>query len=225
VAAGRLVCLVGLNGAGKSTLLKAILGTVPATGEVSVLGVRGARRRSRLAYVPQREDVRWDFPVSALEAVLMGSRRSVRRIGPTPAADRAAALEALDRVGMADARQRSIGELSGGQQQRVVIARALFAGAPVMLLDEPLAGVDPASAGVILALLRELCAAGGTVLMATHDVGGSARVADRVWGINRTVVADVPAGRLREEEVLRRIYGDALLVLDGGRLAIGDQSP
>src|SRR5207302_4441609 len=156
--------------------------------------------------------------------VLLGGRGALRRVGPPAGADRAAALEALERVGRAGARWRPIGELSGGQQQRVVIARALFARAPVMLLDEPLAGVDPTSARVILDLLREVCAAGGTVLMATHDVSGSARFADRAWGLNRTVVADVPAARLCDEDVLRRIYGESLLVLDGGRLAIGDQA-
>jgi ABC-type Mn2+/Zn2+ transport system ATPase subunit len=224
VEAGNLVCLVGLNGAGKSTLLKAIVGTVRASGEVSVLGVRDARRRSLLAYVPQREDVSWGFPISVLEVVLMGRLSTLRRLGPDSPADRAAALEALDKVGLADLRKRPIGELSGGQQQRVVIARALFSQAPVVLLDEPLAGVDPGTTQVVLKLLRDLCAAGGTVLMATHDVAGSARVADRVWGINGTVVADVAASRLHDEDVLRSIYGDNLLVLSRGQLAIGDQA-
>ena len=105
-----------------------------------------------------------------------------------------------------------------------MIARALFSRAPVMLLDEPLAGVDPTTAQVILRLLRERCEEGGTVLMATHDIAGSTRIADRVWGLNGTVVADVPAARLCEEEVLRRIYGGSLIVLDGGRLALGDQA-
>ncbi len=223
-ARGSLVCLVGMNGAGKSTLLKAILGTVRASGSVAVLGVRDRRRRRLVAYVPQREEVNWRFPVSVLDVVLMGRVAALERIGPTPRSDREEALLALDQVGMAEVRDRPIGELSGGQQQRVVLARALFSGARVMLLDEPLGGVDPATRDVTLALLRRLCDDGGTVLMATHDVAESARIADRAWGINRSIVADVPAHRLLDEGVLHRIYGDHLLVLPGGQLAVGDQA-
>jgi manganese/iron transport system ATP-binding protein len=159
-----------------------------------------------------------------IEVVLMGRASTVKRLGWISPAERAAALEALEQVGAEDLRSRPIGELSGGQQQRVVLARALFSEAPVMLLDEPLSGVDPGTQEVILRLLREHCVRGGTVLMATHDVLGSAEIADRVWGINRTVVADVKAALLLNEEVLRRIYGESLLLLPTGHLAVGDQA-
>ncbi len=221
---GSLVCLVGLNGAGKSSLLKAVVGTVASTGGIWVNGVSGRERRLRLAYVPQREAVNWGFPISVLEVVLLGRMSTLRRIGPDPAADREAALAALTEVGMAEFRRRPIGELSGGQQQRVVLARALFAGARVMLLHEPLSGVDPATRALVLRVLRELCDRGGTVLMATHDVVEAASVADRVWGLDRALVADVEGPRLLDEEVLRSIYGESLLVLAGDRVALGDQA-
>lgn len=221
---GDFVCLVGMNGSGKSTLLKAIVGTVPASGEVTVMGRSDRGRRRLLGYVPQRESINWDFPVSVLEVVMMGRMSTLRRLGLDRPADRAAALGALEKMQMGDLRQRGIGELSGGQQQRVILARALYANTRVMLLDEPLNGVDPATREVILAVLRDICTGGGTVLMATHDIVESARIADRVWGLNGTVVADVPAGDLLREDVLRSIYGDALVILADGRQALGDQA-
>ncbi|MDQ6899654.1 MAG: metal ABC transporter ATP-binding protein [Candidatus Dormibacteraeota bacterium] len=222
--AGSFVCLVGLNGAGKSTLLKAVVGTVAVSGRVAVAGVEGPGRRRLLAYVPQREDINWAFPARVLDVVLMGRQISLRRIGWTAASDREAALGALDQVGLPELRERPIGELSGGQQQRVVLARALFSQAQLLLLDEPLSGVDPASQDGIMRLLRTFCRGGGTVLMATHDVVGSARVADRIWGVHGTVVADVPANRLLRRDTLELIYGEHLLVLPDGGVALGDQA-
>jgi ABC-type Mn2+/Zn2+ transport system ATPase subunit len=222
--AGSFVCLVGLNGAGKSTLLRAIVGIVPSSGTVRVLGSHDGNRRRLIAYVPQREDLNWGFPISVLEVVLMGRPSAIRRIGFSLSSDRADAIEALQQVGLEELRSRAIGELSGGQQQRVILARALYAQAPVMLLDEPLSGVDPATRQLIQELLRRRCQEGTTVLMATHDVLGSSQMADRVWGINGSVVADIPATRLLDEDVLRRIYGDRLVVLPSGRVAVGDDA-
>ncbi len=216
--------LVGMNGSGKSTLLKAIVGTVPATGTVTVLDRVDRSRRQLLGYVPQRESIQWNFPISVLEVVMMGRLSTVRRIGPDRAADRAAARAAISKLQMTEFGERGIGELSGGQQQRVMLARALCSGAQVLLLDEPLSGVDPATREVILAVLRDICADGGTVLMATHDVAGTAAVADRVWGLNGTVVADIPAADLLRDDVLAAIYGESLVVLPDGRRAIGDQA-
>jgi ABC-type Mn2+/Zn2+ transport system ATPase subunit len=222
---GSLVCLVGLNGSGKSTLLRAVVGMVPSTGHVSVLGADtpGGRRRL-LAYLPQREDINFGFPITVLDVVLMGRASSLKRLGWSSRGDRAAALQALDQVDVAALGSRSIGELSGGQQQRVILARALYSGAAVMLLDEPLTGVDPSTRRLVLDLLRDLCRRGTTVLMATHDIQEAAGIADRIWGLNGTVVADVPASRLMDEELLLRIYGERLLVLSGGRFAVGDQA-
>ena len=133
------------------------------------------------------------------------------------------AIEALAAVGMADLRHRPIGALSGGQQQRVILARSLVQDAPVFLLDEPLSGVDPDSAQTILRLLRRLAEEGHTIVMATHDVQQAATVADRVWGMDGTVVADIAAPELLQPEVMTRIYGDHLVVLSGGAVALGDQ--
>lgn len=221
---GEFVCLVGMNGSGKSTLLKAIVGAVNAGGEVSVLGTTDRSRRRLVGYVPQRESINWDFPVSVLDVVMMGRLSTLRRIGPDSEDDRQAAYDALAAVQMETLQSRGIGELSGGQQQRVILARALYSKARVLLLDEPLGGVDPATREVVLGVLRGYCSSGGTVLMASHDVVETARAADRAWGLNGTVVADVAAPDLLGEDVLRAIYGEALMVLTDGRRALGDQA-
>ncbi|MEA2647305.1 MAG: manganese/zinc/iron transport system binding protein [Chloroflexota bacterium] len=222
---GSIIALVGPNGAGKSTLLKAIVGAVPLRhGRVAIGDAETvARRRALVAYVAQHESIEWSFPISVLEMVELG------HIGRAPwqpwrgRGVRERAREALAAVEMADLSQRSIGALSGGQQQRVVLARALMHDAPLFLLDEPLSGVDPASGRLILDLLRRLASEGHTILMATHDVDEAATTADRVWGINRSLVADVPAAELLNPEVMRRVYGEHLVILAGGAVALGDQ--
>jgi ABC-type Mn2+/Zn2+ transport system ATPase subunit len=220
---GDVVCLVGLNGSGKSTLLKAIVGMVRATGYVSVLGRSDDRRRRLVAFLPQREEINWNFPVTVLEVVMMGRASSLTRLVWTTRADREAALEALAKVDLADLRDRGISELSGGQQQRAMLARALYSEAPVLLLDEPLTGIDPTTRDDVLDLLRRLADGGTTVLLATHDILDANRIADRAWGLNGTVVADIPGAELLDEAVLRKIYGERLIVLSGTKMAIGDQ--
>ena len=222
---GTFIALLGPNGAGKSTLLKAIVGAANVrSGSISIGDAATvAARRHLIAYVAQHESVEWSFPITVQQVVELG------QIGRSPwlpwraRGVRGRALSALDAVGMDDLKDRSIGALSGGQQQRVIIARALMQDAAIFLLDEPLSGVDPASAAVILDLLRRLTAEGHTVLMATHDVDEAARFADRVWGMNGTLAIDVPAAEVLRREELRRIYGDHLIVLDGGAVALGDQ--
>lgn len=220
---GQVVCLVGLNGSGKSTLLKAIIGMVHATGFVSVLGRSDDGRRRLVAFLPQREEINWSFPVSVLEVVMMGRARSTTRIGPHRRVDREPALEALARVDLADFFASGIGELSGGQQQRVMLALALYSEARVLLLDEPLTAIDPATRDDVLELLETLVRGGTTVVIATHDILDAHRIADRVWGLNGTVVADVAGADLLDEAVLRRIYGERLIVLPNARMAVGDQ--
>jgi ABC-type Mn2+/Zn2+ transport system ATPase subunit len=217
-------CLVGANGSGKTTLLKAILGTVTASGQIHVLGDDDHRRRRReVGYVPQRSAANWRrFPVSVLDAVLMGKRETVRAVGWTWRRNREAALHALDQVGMAGDRDQVVGRLSGGKQQRVALARVLFSGARVLLLDEPLAGVDPPTRKVVLDLLGTHCKeGGGAVLMATHDVNEAVAIADRVWGIRNDVVFEGLPGQLRDQNVLRAIYGERLVVLHDGQAALG----
>jgi len=211
--AGQIVGVLGPNGGGKTTLFRALLGELPfRRGSVELPG--------RPAYVPQTERARLDFPVSAFDVALMGAygrtpwfRRVARR-------DRAAADAVLERVGLARERDTSFGALSGGQRQRVLIARALLQEAPVLLLDEPLSGVDGVSAARIEALFGELRAEGRTLLVATHDVRQAGEW-DRVLCLHERQVDYGPPAAVLSPETLRETYGAELIVLEGGRRAVG----
>ena len=210
---GSITALVGVNGAGKSTLFKAIMGFVPvARGSVSVLGrpVRRALREGLVAYVPQSEDVDWNFPVLVEDVVMMGR---YGRMGPfriARAADRAKVAEALERVGMTPFAKRQIGELSGGQKKRVFLARALAQDGQVILLDEPFTGVDVTTEDAIVALLKELRDEGRVMLVATHNLGSVPRFCDRAVLIDRTVLAAGPTEEVFTEANLRRTFGGTL---------------
>lgn len=201
VRAGELVALVGSNGAGKSTLLKTIIGLLrPSAGRVAV-------QARQAAYLPQAEQVRWDFPLRVDDVVLMGRARLLG-IGRRPvAADRVAAREALERVGASGLARRSVGALSGGERQRVLLARTLVADPDLYLLDEPANGVDPATEEQLMALLERLAADGRTVIVATHDLAGVMAHFQRVVCMNRGIVADGPVSILRDDAVLRATYG------------------
>jgi manganese/iron transport system ATP-binding protein/manganese/zinc/iron transport system ATP- binding protein len=205
---GQSLCLLGPNGGGKTTLLRALAGELePVTGTVETAG--------RPAYVAQTERTRLDFPVSALDVALMGSLANGRWWLPARRADRAAAHAALGRVGLDDRAGERFGALSGGQRQRVLLARALVQDAAVLLLDEPLAGVDPASARLIDGLFAELRAEGRTLLVSTHDVD-SARSFDRVICLEHRQVAFGPPEATLTREVLERTYGGEIAVIDEG---------
>ncbi len=209
---GQIAGALGPNGGGKTTLFRALLGELPyRRGTVELSG--------RPAYVPQTDRARLDFPVNAFDVALMGAYGRTpfyRRIGR---ADHAAAEAALDRVGLADRAGAGFGSLSGGQRQRVLIARALVQDARVLLLDEPLTGVDAPSATRIEAVLRELREEGRALLVATHDVE-QARRFDRVLCLHRRQVAFGPPAETLTSAVLQATYGDELVVLDGGRTAV-----
>jgi ABC-type Mn2+/Zn2+ transport system ATPase subunit len=210
---GEIVGVLGPNGGGKTTLFRALLGELPVRrGEVLLPG--------RPAYVPQTDRARLDFPVSAFDVVLMGAYARTRWFRRVARRDRDAARAALDRVGLADSADETFGTLSGGQRQRVLIARALLQEAPVLLLDEPLSGVDGVSAARIEAVFAELRAERRTLLVATHDVRQAAEW-DRVLCLHgRQIEYGAPAAVLGPE-TLRETYGAELIVLAGGGAAVG----
>ncbi len=208
IAPAALTAIVGPNGAGKSTFLKAALGLVPVeAGEVLFFGRPVATTRARIAYVPQRASVDWDFPASARDVVTMGMYPRLGAFGRITRADRAQALDCLHRVGMADMAERQIGKLSGGQQQRVFLARALAQGADLFLLDEPFAGVDAATEAAIVAVLRHLRDEGCTVVAVHHDLTTVADYFDRVILMRGGVVASGTVAEVFTEAMVARAYG------------------
>lgn len=213
--ASKLVAIVGPNGAGKSTLLNACLDLVPkVSGEVLFFGRRFADQRSRVGYVPQRESVDWDFPVSALDVVAMGLYRRLGWLRPVNRRVRQQALEALDQVGMAALAHRQIRQLSGGQQQRVFLARALVQNADLYLMDEPFAGVDASTERAVIEILRTLRAAGKTVLVVHHDLQTVEEYFDHVMLLNTRLIASGPVSEVFHAENLRKTYGGRLVLLD-----------
>jgi len=211
---GLLVGIIGPNGAGKSTLVKAILGFVqPDFGEIAVHGHAVGASASPIAYVPQRGAVDWDFPVSVAEVALMGRYGHIPWWRRASAADRAAADEALDAVGMLPYRDRQIGELSGGQQQRVFLARALAQGSDVLLLDEPLAGVDAATERTIMDVLRRARDQGRTLLVVHHDLATAGEYFDRLLLLKQRVVAYGPPATVLSDHLLSEVYDGRLRTL------------
>jgi manganese/zinc/iron transport system ATP- binding protein len=214
---GTLVGVIGPNGSGKSTLLKSILGLAPlATGTVLLDGRPVSEQRDRLAYVPQREAVDWSFPVSAEQVVMMGRYPRVGWLRIPGSGDAAAVRDALERVAMAELGSAQIGALSGGQQQRVFLARALVQEASVLLLDEPMTGVDQTTEQLIIGLLKELRDDGTTILQATHDLESAAEISDQLCFVNRRVVAYGPPAETFTPEILHATFGGELLIVKAG---------
>ncbi|MCK6476653.1 MAG: ABC transporter ATP-binding protein [Phycisphaerales bacterium] len=221
IPSSRLVAIVGPNGAGKSTLLKAILGLVPlASGTVEIFGRSLRRARSLIAYVPQRESVDWDFPVSALDVVLMGRYGRLGWFRRPGRKDRDAAMAALEKVGMKDLAHRQISQLSGGQQQRVFLARALVQEARLYFMDEPFAGVDAATEKAIVDLLREIRRSGGTVVAVHHDLQTVPEYFDHVLMLNMRLVAAGPTEEVFTTPNLHTTYGGRLTLLDQAAEAV-----
>jgi manganese/zinc/iron transport system ATP- binding protein len=215
VPQGVLAAIVGPNGAGKSTLLKAILGlTAPANGSVSIFGERVETRRSQIAYVPQRETVDWDFPVTALDVVLMGRYGRLGWFRRPRRADREVAQQCLEKVGMLSFAHRQIRQLSGGQQQRVFLARALAQDAQLYLMDEPLAGVDAATEQSIVEILRTLRAQGRTIIAVHHDLQTIPEYFDWVVMLNFHLIASGWTREVFTQENLHKTYGGRLTILD-----------
>ena len=211
---GRLVAIVGPNGAGKSTLIKGCLDLVPrASGVVEFWGRALAAVRERIAYVPQRESVEWDFPVSALDVACMGRYGHVgwcRRVGR---GHREAARACLHQVGLEGLEDRQISQLSGGQQQRVFLARALAQEADLHFMDEPFAGVDAATERAIVDVLRSLRDTGRTVVVVHHDLQTVPEYFDDVILLNMRIVAAGPVADVFTPENLQKTYGGRLTLL------------
>ncbi|WP_278971902.1 metal ABC transporter ATP-binding protein [Mobiluncus mulieris] len=207
VSAGRICGLAGMNGSGKSTLFKSIMNSVPrlaGTVEVAGMDANVARKRGLIGYVAQSEEIDWDFPVSVNQVVMMGRYGFMGPLRRPRAADREAVNKALELVELADLRHRQIGALSGGQKKRVFIARAIAQGAPLMLLDEPFAGVDKYSEAAIVELLRRLAAQGTGLVVSTHDLASMGKLCDEAVLLYRRVVyhGDVD-GALRPENLAK----------------------
>lgn len=219
---GSMTAIVGPNGAGKSTLVKAVLGLVPARrGAVRVFGQTIEQVRARVAYMPQRAAVDWDFPVTAADVVAMGLYPELGPFGRMTARHRARVSEALARCGLADLARRPIGALSGGQQARVFLARALAQGAGLYLLDEPFAAVDARTEEALVAVLHGLRDEGAAIVAVHHDLAAVPRLFDRVLMLNRRVVAEGAVAQVFTPEAIARTYAPAALpgpVPDGAAL-------
>ncbi len=223
--AGERVAVVGPNGAGKSTLFKVVAGVLqPTGGEVSVYG-SGPRGHVCIAYVPQRSQVDWKFPVSVADVVMMGRIAKLGPLGWPKKRDWEHVHRALKTVELDELANRQIGQLSGGQQQRMFIARALAQEAELMLMDEPLTGLDAPSQEGLLSLLDELQRHKVTVMVATHDLEQAAHYFDRIMLLNRRLIGfGTPAETLQPEKLIRA-YGGRLQLSKQGAMLIDECCP
>ncbi|MDT3686242.1 MAG: manganese/iron ABC transporter ATP-binding protein [Pseudorhodoplanes sp.] len=222
---GTICALVGVNGSGKSTIFKAIMGFVrPSRGEVRLCGmpVEEAVKKNIVAYVPQSEDVDWNFPVLVETVVMMGRYGHMNFLRMPSRADRYKVDQALERVGMSAYRHRQIGELSGGQKKRVFLARSLAQEGRIILLDEPFTGVDVKTETAIISLLRELRASGHLMLVSTHNLGSVPDFCDQVVLLNRTVLAAGPTAETFTQKNLERAFGGVLRNFQLGGRALHD---
>ena len=217
----QLAAIVGPNGAGKSTLIKAVLGLIPmASGGVQVFGQSVHSVRKRIGYVPQRESVDWDFPVSVLDVVLMGTYGRLGWFRRPGTKERQRARDCLDKVGLSQYERQQIGQLSGGQQQRAFLARALAQEADIYFMDEPMAGVDAATERIIFELLADLRSSGKTIVAVHHDLRTVPQYFDYVALLNVRLVASGPVETTFTPENLRKTYGGRLAVLDAAAKAL-----
>jgi manganese/iron transport system ATP-binding protein len=227
LGASTICALVGVNGSGKSTLFKTLMGFLkPSSGEVRIAGlsVKEALKRGVVAYVPQSEDVDWNFPVLVEDVVMMGRYGHMNFLRIPAKVDRAAVDAALERVGMSDFRKRQIGELSGGQKKRVFLARALAQGSEIILLDEPFTGVDVKTEAAIIALLRSMRDEGRLMFVSTHNLGSVPDFCDHVVILNKTVLAYGPTETTFTEAHLADAFGGVLRHLRLGGADLHDDA-
>jgi ABC-type Mn2+/Zn2+ transport system ATPase subunit len=225
VDAGELVGIVGPSGAGKTTLLRLLLGEIsPTTGRIE-LGTSGSKRRRSVGYVPQLEASERTFPLTVHGAVLLGAAATSARVPWFSRAEKAAASQALERLGIAELAKRGLHELSGGQFQRVLFARALVSDPDLVLLDEPTSGIDLATRAEMLTLVGELARDGLTVVLTTHDLNWVASHLPRIVCLNQTVRADGPPRSVLRPDVLASTFGaDMAVIQHDGRPVVVDKA-
>lgn len=210
---GTTCALIGVNGSGKSTLFKSIMGLVtPNEGSISIcdLKIKQALKQNIVSYVPQSEEVDWQFPVSVYDVVMMGRYGYMNMLRIPTHNDKIKVEEAMKRVDVAHLRNRQIGELSGGQKKRVFLARALAQESKIILLDEPFTGVDVKTENAIVELLARLRAEGHLILVSTHNLGSVPEFCDQVVMINRTVLAYGSTETTFTQENLEKVFGGVL---------------
>ncbi|MBY7144173.1 metal ABC transporter ATP-binding protein [Virgibacillus sp. NKC19-3] len=204
---GRLTGVIGPNGAGKSTLMKAALGLISKdSGSVEIYGKPANHMRKKVAYVPQRNNIDWDFPINVLDTVLLGTYPKLGVFHRPKKADRKRASESLEQVGLGDYKKRQIGELSGGQQQRVFLARALAQEAQLFFLDEPFVGIDASSEETIIRVLKELRDNGNTVIVIHHDLSKAEDYFDDLVLINVELIESGPTKTVLNPETITKAY-------------------
>ncbi len=211
---GKIHGVIGPNGAGKSTLFKSILGLIEInTGKILVNGGEIKSQRKQVVYVPQKNDVDWNFPATVFDIILMGRYPHKKVFDRINKEDKAIAMEALEEVGMIHFKDRQIGELSGGQQQRVFLARALCQKADIFLLDEPFVGVDMTTEEKIIQILKKLANEGKTLLVVHHDLSSVNRYFDKVILLNQRLIAYGDTETTFTEENISKAYGGQLPIL------------
>jgi ABC-type Mn2+/Zn2+ transport system ATPase subunit len=223
---GARVAVVGPNGAGKSTLFKALVGILPLQkGHILIHGRELGDHKDCVAYVPQKEEVDWRFPVTVQDVVMMGRYGHQGWLGRPSSADRIVVGDSLSQMGILDLAEKSIGQLSGGQQQRAFLARALAQEPHILLMDEPFTGVDITTQEATLALLNHLQEQEVTAMISTHDLNLAATHFDLVLLLNHRLVAYGPAREALSQANLARAFGSSLLVMENGSMLVDECCP
>jgi manganese/iron transport system ATP-binding protein len=223
---GARVAVVGPNGAGKSTLFKALVGLLPLkSGRILIHGLPLGHHKDCVAYVPQREEVDWRFPVTVTDVVMMGRFGHLGWLRNPSRADRVIVQRALEQLGIGDLAMRSIGELSGGQQQRVFLSRALAQEPHILLMDEAFTGVDITTQETTLRLLDELRERQVTAMISTHDLNMAASRFDHILLLNRRLIAFGTARDVMSRDNLQQAFGSSLLVTEGGEMLVDECCP
>ncbi|MDH5722544.1 MAG: metal ABC transporter ATP-binding protein [Alphaproteobacteria bacterium] len=204
---GEIIGVLGPNGAGKSTLIKGVLDLIPHEGEVKFFGGALKDHKTKIAYIPQRSSIDWQFPVSALDVCLMGMYPRIGLLKRITKANREEAMSYLEQVKLADYARKQIGSLSGGQQQRVFMARALAQDADLLFLDEPMAGIDQTTQDLLFTLFKDLKAKGKTILIVHHHLQSAKEHFDRILLINKILISDGPPNETLSQENLAAVYG------------------